>query len=63
MRPKVFISYSAVDRGWLNAFVRELQAREVETFLDTLDISPGELWRDRLEAALLGSAKTAATPA
>jgi hypothetical protein len=52
-RPRVFLSYSRVDRSLARDVHEALRARGVDVVIDTRDIAPAEEWRPRLERLIL----------
>jgi len=50
--PRLFLSYSSRDRDAVVAIRRALAARNINTFFDRDDLTPGQPWFDELEAAL-----------
>jgi hypothetical protein len=56
VRDTVFISYSHLDRAWLDKLSAHLSPirGSIELWDDTR-IGPGDLWRNRIEAALAGA--------
>lgn len=50
---RVFISYSRCDAEFACRLRNALQERGFEAFLDFSDISPGDLWQDRLDGLIL----------
>lgn len=51
----VFISYSNEDRDWAKALADSLRSAGVRTWFDVSDVAPGDVWQERLEAALRNS--------
>ena len=54
-KPSVFISYSSVDRQWVEAFTLALQNAGVAVWLDLFELTPGDNMREALETALATS--------
>jgi hypothetical protein len=54
-RSQIFISYSHADRTWLARLRKQLspleRREELDVWADT-NLTPGDLWRDEIEAAL-----------
>jgi len=48
----IFISYSRVDSAFALRLVRDLKERDLEVWLDQVEIGPGENWDDEIEKAL-----------
>jgi len=54
-KPRVFISYSALDVEWARSFAHALQERGMPVWFDEFDVHPGESIREALESGLRGS--------
>jgi WD40 repeat protein len=53
LRPRVFISYSRKDRSFVDALLAALGGEDFDTYVDRLDIAPGEDWRARLDSLVV----------
>lgn len=54
-RHKVFLSYSAHDRKWVDEFVGALTRHGVDVWYDMHEIQAGDRWQDSIQSALRGS--------
>jgi len=52
MNGKIFISYSRADGEFARRLARDLRSANIDVWLDTLDIPPGAMWDQVVEAAL-----------
>ena len=52
---RIFISHSAGDREWVQAFAASLQAQGASVWLDELKIGPGERLEEAIEKGLRDS--------
>lgn len=57
LSPRIFVSYSHVDRPLVAPVVEVLRASENYVFFDSDSIRPGKKWREELEAAIANSDK------
>lgn len=53
--PKVFISYSSLDRDFAELMKMKLENSEISVWKDVYEISPGEEWRNEIDYGLLNS--------
>jgi predicted nucleotide-binding protein len=53
--PKVFISHSREDAGWVRQFAEALRQQNIDVWLDDGQVHAGDSMRDALEAGLRSS--------
>jgi hypothetical protein len=51
-KEKIFLSYSHVDRAWVDQFVRSLADRQIDVWYDFHDIKAGDRWQELVQDAL-----------
>ena len=51
--PRVFVSYNSNDRGFVEQLVSDLQANNVQVWVDQFEMRPGDSLTQKIGAAIL----------